>query len=471
MASDIFTNTTGGVWSLTTNWSAGLPDSNSQVTFTDPGTGTYTSTVDSTFTIQSLNVNFSGVTLNVFSDLTAQTLDGNTGSIDVESGAHLTVGSMNSNPGTITVSDNGTLIVQNLNNNSGTINAATQGLVELLSNGAGNFSVIGGTLEIGGNYNGTGTISMQGGTLWLAGQLGNSAYSLGGNDSIFLDSPQHTTTNSFSGVDHGDRIGIKGVTITGADYSGTTLTLNTTGGVYTFTNITLAADAVPGAILGTTTFEGSSYGYIQLACYCRGTLILTPAGEVPVESLAIGDKVITVSGEAKPVKWIGQRSYTGWLAAGNPKAMPVHFKPGSLAEGVPRRDLWVSPEHAIYIDGSLVPAELLANGVSIVKTEGLEEIHYFHVELEAHDVIVAEGALAETFIDDDSRCMFHNAAEFRALYPNATVQLPVRYCAPRMEEGYALEALRRNLMWRAKRLRPDTVAAAKLADEGRQAVA
>ena len=204
-------------------------------------------------------------------------------------------------------------------------------------------------------------------------------------------------------------------------------------------------------------------------------MILTPAGEVPVESLAIGDKVMTVSGEAKPVKWIGQRSYTGWLAAGNSKAMPVHFKPGSLAESVPRRDLWVSPEHAIYIDGSLVPAELLANGVSIVKTEGLEEIHYFHVELEAHDVIVAEGALAETFIDDDSRCMFHNAAEFHALYPNATVQHPVRYCAPRMEEGYALEALRRNLMWRAKRLRPDTVAAAKLADEqsseGRQAVA
>src|SRR5215469_16252332 len=239
MASDIFQNTTGGVWSLATNWSAGLPDSNSQVSFSD---GTYTSTVDSTGTawsIQSLNVNFSGVTLDVVSSLTAQTLDGNTGTIDVESGATLTLVSMNSSSGAITVSDNGTLVVQNLNSNNGNITAATQGLVHLLGNGTGNFTVTGGILEIGGNYNGSGTITMQGGTLWLAGQLGSSNYSLGGDDKIFLDSPQSTTTNSFTGVNAGDRIGIKGVTITSANYSGTTLTLNTSGGTFTFTNITL----------------------------------------------------------------------------------------------------------------------------------------------------------------------------------------------------------------------------------------
>jgi hypothetical protein len=184
-------------------------------------------------------------------------------------------------------------------------------------------------------------------------------------------------------------------------------------------------------------------------------LIETPEGEVPVETLAIGDRVVTGSGKAKRVKWIGQRSYVGWLAACNPRVMPVHFKPGSLADGVPRRDLRVSPEHAIHIDGALVPAVLLANGVSIVKTEGLEEIHYFHIELDEHDVIVAEGALAETYIDDDNRGMFHNVAEFHGLYPNATMQRPVRYCAPRLEEGLALEALRRKLSWRARRLRSD----------------
>ena len=79
------------------------------------------------WTIQSLNVNFSGVTLDVVSNLTAQTLDGNVGTIDVESGATLTLGSMNSSSGTISVSNNGTLVVQNLNNNNGTITAATPG--------------------------------------------------------------------------------------------------------------------------------------------------------------------------------------------------------------------------------------------------------------------------------------------------------------------------------------------------------
>jgi hypothetical protein len=87
--------------------------------------------------------------------------------------------------------------------------------------------------------------------------------------------------------------------------------------------------------------------------------------------------------------------------------------------------------------------------------EGLEEIHYYHIELDADDVIVAEGALAETFIDDDSRGLFHNAAEFHRLYPDAPTHLPARYRAPRLEEGYALEALRRELAWRARRLRSE----------------
>jgi glycosyltransferase involved in cell wall biosynthesis len=455
MASNIFSNITGGNWSLATNWSAGLPNSTTSVTF---ASGTYTSFVDSTgapWTIQSLDVNVATVTLEVDANLTAGALTGNLGTINVDSGAILTIQSLNSGSGTISVSNGSELIVGKLNNSNGNITAGPNGLVDLGGNGNGDFALTGGTLEIDRNYLGSGVITMDAGTLWLGGNLGNSSYVLNGNDNLFFDSPKSTISNSFTGVAPGDRLAILGVTITSATYSGTTLTLNTSGGTDTLTNITLASGEVPTATFGTTTFEGNSYGYIQMACYCRGTLILTPAGEVPVESLAIGDKVMTVSGEAKPVKWIGRRSYTGWLAAGNPKAMPVHLKPGSLADGVPRRDLWVSPEHAIYIDGSLVPAALLANGVSIVETNGLDEIHYFHIELDAHDVIVAEGALAETFIDDDSRGMFHNAPEFHRLYPDAPTHLPARYCAPRLEEGFALEALRRKLAWRARRLRPD----------------
>jgi hypothetical protein len=469
MASNIFSNVTGGVWSLATNWSDDVvPDSTTSVSFAD---GTYTSFVDSTgapWTIQSLNVNVATVTLEVDANLTAAALTGNLGTINVDSGATLTIQSLNSGSGTISVSNGSELIVGKLNNSNGNITAGSGGLVNLGGNGNGDFTLTGGTLEIDRNYLGSGVITMDGGTLWLGGRLVNSSYVLNGDDNLFFDSPQSTIANSITGAAPGDRLAILGVTITSATYSGTTLTLNTSGGTFTFTNITLASDEVPGATFGTTTFQGNSYGYIQLACYCRGTLILTPTGEVPVETLATGDKVVTASGEAKPVKWIGRRSYTGWLAGGNPKAMPVHFKPGSLADGVPRRDLWVSPEHAVYIDGALVPAALLVNGVSIVKTGTVDEVHYFHVELDEHDLIVAEGALAESYVEDNNRVMFHNVAEFQRLYPDAPIYPPARYCAPRLNEGLALEALRRKLAWRARRLRADGTRAP--AAEARQAV-
>jgi glycosyltransferase involved in cell wall biosynthesis len=190
------------------------------------------------------------------------------------------------------------------------------------------------------------------------------------------------------------------------------------------------------------------------ACFCAGTLVLTDRGEVPVEELRIGDRLMTSAGAARVLKWIGRRSYAGRLAAGNPKVQPVCVKQSALADGVPRRDLWLSQEHALYVEGQLVPAGLLVNGRSICVAEAFEEIHYFHLELETHDVILAEGTPAESFIDDDSRGIFHNAAEFHRLYPTATREL-ARYCAPRVEEGVVLEALRRRLEGRARRMGAD----------------
>jgi len=186
------------------------------------------------------------------------------------------------------------------------------------------------------------------------------------------------------------------------------------------------------------------------ACYCRGTLILTARGDVPVEELLIGDELITVSGEARPIKWIGRRSYGGRFMIGRKDILPICIKTGALSENIPKRDLWISPHHAMLIDGMLIEGKDLVNGVTIVQAQQASKVEYFHIELETHDVLLAEGAASETFIDDDSRGMFHNAHEFAALYPaDAAGNVFAAYCAPRIDAGAVLDGIRRRINRRA----------------------
>ncbi len=181
-----------------------------------------------------------------------------------------------------------------------------------------------------------------------------------------------------------------------------------------------------------------------VACFMQGTAILTPEGQVQVQDLAVGDEVLSVSGQRTPIRWIGTRSYAGRFFAGNPKLHPIRFLAGSLGDGLPHRDLLVSPEHAMLLNGVLVPATLLVNGTTIVQERGLKRVDYFHVELDSHDVLLAEGAPSESFVDDDSRGMFHNAAEWERMYPGRE-RVPAVFCAPRVESGPELEAIRRRL--------------------------
>ncbi len=231
-------------------------------------------------------------------------------------------------------------------------------------------------------------------------------------------------------------------------------------------NAALLADG-SGNLFGTTEglniseSEGSVFALTDtdyVACYARGTLIATPGGEVAVEDLAIGDRVLTAAGLAEPVRWIGRRSYAGRFLAGRRHLLPILFRAGSLGAGLPRRDLRVSPAHAMFLHGVLMPASCLVNGVSIFRDEACQQIDYLHVELARHDVILAEGAPSETFLDDDSRGLFHNAAEYRALYPD--LHAAGRYCAPRVEDGYVLDAIRQRLDAIARDLTPDTLAMA-----------
>ncbi len=181
----------------------------------------------------------------------------------------------------------------------------------------------------------------------------------------------------------------------------------------------------------------------SVACYCAGTRIATPTGEVAVEALRAGDPILTASGQVRQIRWIGHRSYAARFVRGNRNVLPIQVAAGALADGIPVRDLFVSPEHALLLDGLLVRARDLVNGSSISQVAAYGTLSYFHVELDSHDVLLAEGAPAESFVDDNSRGLFHNAAG------HAAADRPAEYCAPRVDCGYRLQAIRERLGRRA----------------------
>ena len=135
-----------------------------------------------------------------------------------------------------------------------------------------------------------------------------------------------------------------------ADFSTAAFTATQTGTDYIIITDTDTPVPTGNQIIGSLTIDSVT------PCYCPGTLILTDRGEQPVEALDIGDTVVTASGEHRPIKWIGRRSYAGCFIAGNHLMLPVTVQAGALAEGVPHTDLTTSPGHGMWVDGQLVPA-------------------------------------------------------------------------------------------------------------------
>lgn len=188
----------------------------------------------------------------------------------------------------------------------------------------------------------------------------------------------------------------------------------------------------------TSTAEGTE---VTAPCFCRGTRIATPRGPVPVENLRVDDRVRTDTNGARAIRWIGQRAYDGTALAGNHLALPVKIRRHALGFNVPSRDLFVSPDHAICEGGVLVHAWRLVNGASITQPQHVERVEYFHFELDTHDIVFAENAPTETFLDASCRTRFELAEGVPG-----TAATP---CRPRVEDGYYLERLRARINARA----------------------
>lgn len=223
--------------------------------------------------------------------------------------------------------------------------------------------------------------------------------------------------------------------------------------------------AEPGGIVASLTFIGDylndtfhlfsdGHGGTDIAlaelthvpCFARGTHIATPAGDIAIEDLRAGDHVLTASGQSRPIVWIGKRRVD---CARHPRpelVRPVRVRAGAFGTA-PRSDLLLSPDHSIYAEGALIPIKYLLNGATVVQ-ELSAEAHYFHVELDRHDVLLAEGLTAESYLDTCNRAQFENGDAPAPIHADFSALTWEQACAPLCLEGERVLAVRRLLLAR-----------------------
>jgi hypothetical protein len=155
-------------------------------------------------------------------------------------------------------------------------------------------------------------------------------------------------------------------------------------------------------------------------CLLRGTAILTSKGESAIQDLRIGDLVKTVRGQLLPVKWIGRHVYRRASPTWDESVVPICIRRFALDEQTPRKDLYLSSGHALYIDGVFIRPNDLVNGTSInpALPGDLDVLEYYHIVLATHEAVLAEGVPVETFLVEGSNYEdFTNGAEYARLYP------------------------------------------------------
>jgi len=197
-----------------------------------------------------------------------------------------------------------------------------------------------------------------------------------------------------------------------------------------------------------------------VAKFHAGTQIQSEDSEIAIENLKEGDLVLTISGQYEPVKWVGHfsRKIDIKEVEGVNESYPVRIRKGSFADNQPKRDLYVSQLHSLWVDGILVPAIDLVNDLTIT-IEPQSEVTYYHVELHSHSIIYADGMPAETYLDDDNRESFVTDTgpinEVTALHPtmpspiSAEIWQTKGYAVP-VRSGPKLDQVRANLLSRAE---------------------
>ncbi|MEP5155180.1 Hint domain-containing protein, partial [Planktotalea sp.] len=175
----------------------------------------------------------------------------------------------------------------------------------------------------------------------------------------------------------------------------------------------------------------------DVVCFAKGTSIKTETDHTHIENLQIGDTVQTADGNVKPVRWIGSRKITVAHLKANPKLYPIRISAGALGNSLPKRDLLVSRQHRILVSSKvaermfgvkdvLIPAIKLTALDGIFIDQSVQDIEYFHMLLDDHEMVLAEGAPSETLLTG-AQCLntLTPAAkkEVLALFPNIEAEI------------------------------------------------
>jgi len=282
-----------------------------------------------------------------------------------------------------------------------------------------NFQSLAGTVE-------TSSVVSLGTTQFTTISVSNTTYAFNATlENMAIGATQGSSTGA-------SVIDLNGQAITSAFILGNTVVAKTAGATFEFNTSGNAFTASDHAF-----FSGSDV-WVDAVCFAAGTHVLTDRGEVAIENLAEGDMVMTLDGDRhvpQPVKWIGHRRLDLTQHRQPNLAAPVRVLRGALGDNVPARDLVVSPDHCLFLDGKLIPAKLLINDMTIVQERGTRIVRYYHVELNRHAVLLAEGAPAESYLDTGNRAFFSNAGLALVLHPEFEVNAHLKCwqtdaCAP-----------------------------------------
>lgn len=299
------------------------------------------------------------------------------------------------------------------------------------------------------HVNGTNSAGALVGSYGYAGGNLHGFYDTGGVFSS-LDFPGAASTSA-TGINAADEIvgsytDASGVSHGFVDLGGTFTSVDLPGA--TSTSVNGINDA--GTLVGTATINGADTAFTATlaVCFAAGTLIRTTNGDRAIETLTVGDEVVTTSGAHRPICWLGHRIISTRHHSRPENVMPIRISAHAFGESRPARDLWLSPGHAICVDAVgeiLIPAAALVNGATITR-EDVDAIAYWHIELATHDILLAENLHCESYCEMGNRAFFAEA-QSTALHaaPDAQIATHAAFCRPFYQQGPIVDFVRSRL--------------------------